>query len=187
MSNAHFTSQFEGHAMALSVVGLVLFGRSPNWNDEAGLQKLSDAIVVTDNSWISALMNDSVAITKGMALLDKMGTEEAKLQFMDVVGRTAAAFLEEHGGTRGLDAYRVDIIKCAQDGVIEALDAHGDEAKARFDESQSTKPKDNDFKLVVLDPSKDIGEQLKASGMPSQLADLLTGAMERSGGKSLDS
>lgn len=176
------TATFEGHRMALAVAGQVLFGVLPKHTDEQANADLASAIVMSGNTWIGSLLNKSDAVKGGMAALRAMPLEKAKEDFTTIAAIASAAFMQEFGGLVGLADARAKVQAGLDESIRQKLHAHQEEG---FLDEGTKADGEVEAKVHTLDLSEgaDVAAQLKAAGLPAEMADLLAGIKDAVNGK----
>lgn len=188
-----------GHILVHSVIGLVLYGTSPSWNDQPGRDKVSEAVIAFGDEWAFELANHSGAIQAGIEAIRKNGTAESRDNWEAMVSAVAGGFLEEHRGIVGLLERKREMLKDARHNALQALSDHADEALAKAEEGKSKgteqvaseavreavrkvagtatggKGSSDGGKVSIkeIDPNGDVDAQLKEYDLPEHIVALI--------------
>lgn len=169
------SNEFEGHVLALSVLGLLRFGKLTDWNDNEMYDKIVAALIHGGDLHLIHALNHSEAFRMGVKHLEEFGEEEGKTHFQSVVTATVGAVLQEWGGTVGVERMDKAMRISARDTAMKELhganmriiDRVGGDAVASnevLDAIRSGKAK-----VVELNGDGDIEEQLDKLGAPEEV------------------
>lgn len=177
----NLSATFHGHRLALAVAGQVLFGVLPKHTDDQANTDLASAITLGGHSWIGNLLNRSEAVKAGMAALSALPLDKAREDFTAIAAVASSAFMQEFGGLVGLADARTKVQANLDESMRRKVHAHQEEA-------DDTKDGGVEATVHTLDLSKgaDVVGQLKAAGLPAELAGLLAGIKEAVNGTDAD-